>query len=98
MILFSNLLSEDEVVSLLLLLEYFLLCTIPKLVEWTNVLCSCCSVMFLCLIIARRTWPMIISNIFATLEFPMTTQITKIAEAITAGHVLSSLVLFVMSI
>ncbi len=86
MILLSNLLSEGWVVLLLLLvLEYFLLC-------------SCCSVMFPCLIIAWHTWPMIISNIFATLEFPMTTEITKIAEANTAGHMLSSRVLFVMSI
>ena len=83
---------------LLLLLKKYLLYTVPKLAEWSIVPGSCCSVMFPRLIFARRTWPMIISNIFATLEFPMTTQITKIAEAITAGHVLSSLVLFVMSI
>ena len=30
-------------------------------------------------------WPMIKVNIFATLEFTMTTYITKIAEAILAG-------------
>jgi hypothetical protein len=41
---------------------------------------------------------MIKPNIFATLEFPMTTQITKIAEAIAAGHTLSALVLIVSNI